>query len=449
MSNEYVAHFVNMLQRNVVGSTGIVLQAQIKNRKGKLDKLANASVEEAYKDWSKKANFDVSGRLCNREFQRLVMSCLATDGEVIIRKHRGFEHSRYMFGVEIIDSTLLDVELNESLRNGNVVRMGVELDKYRRPVRYYFKNVDTRTQHGLSLDGRYTVVDAGEIIHCYENRFTNQTRGIPLIATALMRSGMLDGYEDAAVVAARIGASKLGWWKTPTGDQYLGDDIDEDGAIIDEAEPGVMGQVAGDAELVEWNPRYPNTDHAQFMKICLRGMAAGLNVGYNTLANDYEGVNYTSLRASAIDEREIWKLLQDRLIEDIMQPLYDEWLEIQLGIGTLKVKGSALPAFAADKYKQVRFQGRRWPWVDPQKDIDASIKAIDRNMTTVTRVIRERGDDPEQVWLERKNELERMQELGLSTQQVVDTSAESAMNDDKEDMSDESEQDEPGGQEDA
>ena len=72
-----------------------------------------------------------------------------------------------------------------------------------------------------------------------------------------------------------------------------------------------------------------------------------------------------------------------------------------------------------EKYGRVSWQARRWAWVDPQKDMNASIMAINNNITTVSAVIREAGKDPEEVFQERAKEKARLAELGLTVAEVV------------------------------
>ena len=47
------------------------------------------------------------------------------------------------------------------------------------------------------------------------------------MAAALTRLKMLDGYEEAELVAARTAASKMGFFTSPDGDGYSGVDIED------------------------------------------------------------------------------------------------------------------------------------------------------------------------------------------------------------------------------
>lgn len=59
------------------------------------------------------------------------------------------------------------------------------------------------------------------------------------------------------------------------------------------------------------------------------------------------------------------------------------------------------------------YQGRRWAWVDPQKDGNANKLAIDNRLKSRSQIMRESGDDPESVWREIQREEQIMEQLGI------------------------------------
>jgi lambda family phage portal protein len=170
------------------------------------------------------------------------------------------------------------------------------------------------------------------------------------------------------------------------------------------AEPGEFMGLPEGYTLSSWNPQYPHEQFGAFVKSTLRGISAGLDVSYHTLAGDLEAVNFSSARAGTLEERETWKGLQQWLIESLCEPLYTEWLQYALAAGAL----SPLPPSRFDKFNAALWQGRRWSWVDPMKDIQANAMAIEQGLTTRGRVIREQGGDPEEIWLELEKENARL-----------------------------------------
>jgi lambda family phage portal protein len=130
----------------------------------------------------------------------------------------------------------------------------------------------------------------------------------------------------------------------------------------------------------------------------LRAVGAGVGVAYEGLANDRESVNYSSIRAGLVEEREGWKELQQWFIESTLNRIYAEWLDMALLAGAIRMdSGKALPFTSRQKFNQPQFTGKRWAWVDPQSDVEASKAAIAAGLSTPQRECAERGLDFEEV----------------------------------------------------
>jgi capsid protein len=72
-------------------------------------------------------------------------------------------------------------------------------------------------------------------------------------------------------------------------------------------------------------------------------------------------------------------------------------------------------ANASEKFEAVSFKPRGWGWVDPTKEVEAYKDAVRSGFMTVTDVIAQTsgGRDREEVWNERKAELDRARDLDL------------------------------------
>jgi len=411
-NNDYARRFIGMCKSNVVGDNGIVLQAKSKSKNGELDVMANQAIEAAWKDWSKKDNCDIKGRCSRDELERLFISTVGGDGECIVQLLYGKSLNKYGFALKFIDAELLDVDLNEDVRgSNNKIKLGIEVNQHDKPVAYYFK----QTSGDYYYNGKfYTRVPAKDIIHGFITEYVDQMRGIPWMSTALLRLNMLGGFENAALVNARVGASKMGFFTSDSGDEFKGDGTDAEGNTISESEPGTFEQLAAGTSFQAFDPAYPNGEYTYFLKGMLRGIASGLGANYNTLANDLEGVNYSSLREGAINEREIWKLLQKWMISSFSDIIYNKWLERVILSPGIPIGNSRLQPEYIDKYRDVHFQGKRWQWVDPLKEMNGNQAAIDAKIKSRSQIIRANGDDPDEVWREIERENKMLDSMGLT-----------------------------------
>lgn len=394
INNPYARKFLQMCATNVVGSQGFTFQSTITDNSGQPDTMARDAVEAMFAQWSEAGNCETSGKLSFNDLCRLVAKTLARDGEVLIRRVR---NSRFDFGykLQLLDIDRLDILHNENLSNGNTVRMGVELDTFGAPVAYWLlqRHPGEYMQQDKGQQMRERV-PANDIFHIYTPDRPEQTRGFPWMAASLMRLKMMDGYEEAAITAARNGASKMGFFTSPDGDaRPLADGEDGDtGEFTTTAEPGTFDVIPQGYTFQQYNPEYPTQNYDIFLKECLRGIASGWGVAYNSLANNLENVNYSSIRSGVIEERDNWMAIQDTLIQQFLRGMAYDLVAASLLLGRIVMSnGSALPSGKLTKFRQHSWQGRRWQWVDPRADIEASITAIKAGLTTPQIVAAQQG----------------------------------------------------------
>lgn len=314
-NNDYVKKFLSMVRNNVAGPAGMKLQARAMTPRGELDRELNRQVERAWQRWAHCENASLNGRLSWVEIQRKAVTLVARDGECVIRMM--VADNEFGFALKFYSADWLDETFSERLPGGNRVIMSVELDADDRPVAYWLTPPPSDLQFLYSPATRYrTRVPAEEVVHLFlgddENADDdNQARGVPWVHTAITRLKQLGEYELAEIVAARVGASKMGFFREEEADDdaYTGEDEgEEDGgraALMESAQPGTFGLIPRGYTFEKWEPSHPNTSYQPFIKGVLRGVAAGMDVTYFSLAEDLEGVNYSSAHRPALRARHV------------------------------------------------------------------------------------------------------------------------------------------------
>lgn len=418
-NNDYARRFGGMVQANVVGGNGVILQARIYDKPGKPDDGANDAVETAWAKWGSRGVCDVTGRLSWRDLQILVIKTVARDGEALIRKVRGRASGNgFGYALQVLDIDRLDTKLMRAPEKGqNEIKMGVEVNEYGRAVAYWLRPYHPGELWLTQGEGRsdHQRVPAAEIIHVFMSDRPEQLRGAPWMHAAMTRLNNLGGYEEAAVIAARVGASKMGFFTSPDGSaDPLGDGTDSDGVPYTEADPGSFGVLPQGYDFKSFDPDYPHAMYAEFVKAALRGVASGLGVSYHGLANDLEGVNFSSIRAGTLEERDQWVGIQQWFIDAFLEPVYQDWLTSALAFGQVALgNGSPLPLDKADKFAGHTWQGRRWQWVDPLKDMNASVLAIQNGLKAPQDVAAELGVDYEDVLIKIKQAQDMAAKIGV------------------------------------
>lgn len=410
-NNDYAKSFLRMCRQNIVGPQGIMLQAQTTTASGKLDKRAADAIEAGWAEWSCRENCDVTGKRSLRAILANCVTSTAKDGEFMLRLIFGADAGPWGFALQMLDPQRCPVWFNEARQGGNFVRQGIEFNRYGRPVAYFFTTTD-ESERNYSWGGTdFVRVPAAEIIHGYTEDMTGQKRGLPWMATALYRMRQLSAMEEAAIVRARVGANQMGFI---TWDEGKGPEYHDDEELQIESQPAEFRVLPDGAHVEQTNWQYPSGEYEPFYKRALRSMSAGFGVLYNNLSSDLEGVNFSSIRQGTLDEREYWKDLQEWLIETAMQAIYDAWLPRALLQGRLQANGRPLRAERIDQYRAVTWQPRRWQWIDPRADVDASVQAKNNMLTSPGRIIREQGQDPATIWAESARDVAAMIEAYIA-----------------------------------
>lgn len=418
-NNDYVRAFVRLVRQNIVGPQGVLMQAKAKKPRGSLDTELNAAVESCWEEWGRAGNCDVTGALSWRAIQALAIETAARDGEFVIRKIYGKDAGPHGFALQMIDPQRLSVRYENAKIDdaGGFIRHSIEYNRYGRPVAYHFASTDEWDAYYYSYAGRgFVRIPADEIIHGFVHEMVGQRRGLPWASTSLFRLHHLQGFEDASVQNARASATKMGFitWK-----EGFGPEADDDAGVEINAEPLSFHELPEGAEFQEFNPNYPNGEFQTFHKAMLRGAAAGMGVLYNNMAGDLEGVNFSSIRQGTLDEREHWKELQQWLIEALCIPVYEAWLKYRLLSGGVTTNnGKVISATKLTDCKNVTWQPRRWAWIDPRADVDASLSSMRGGLISASAIIREQGRDPETVFNEIAEDLKAMKAAGIPEEAI-------------------------------
>lgn len=405
--------FLRLLRRNVVGPSGFDLQMAVPadNNPAGRDEDANARIEAAWREWCGVGACDVTGKLSFAAMLQAIITGVARDGEALVRKVRGRQFNRHGIALQLLDPSQLPEDVNVAPGIGyaggyrfpaaNAIRMGVELSEWGRPVAYHLRTAvpnDDTWRVGAQL---YQRVPAEEIAHLFVTDWPGQVRGIPWLEAAIRVLALMDGYAEAEAVAARVSAEKMGFYK-------LGDNVDAndlpaeltaDGRLVQEAQAGTFELLPKGVEVETFDPQHPNAAFKEFVATLLRQASSGTGISYNAFANDRAGLNYSALRAVALDDRDEYRTVQRWMIEAFCLPFFGEWLREVLIAGI-----TGLPPGKFYKFNAPNYHPRGWQWVDPQNEIKAAADSLALGLTSRRRLAAESGQDFDQTVADLKGE---------------------------------------------
>jgi lambda family phage portal protein len=392
--NPYARQAKRTTQINVVGA-GVKMQSQVMSLRGnKRDDRINNAIEAKWERWSRKDYCDVAGKHSFHMFEWLAAGALPESGEVIFRIHRkAFGGSKVPIALEIIESDLLDDEYNGAVSaKGNEWRMGVEIDRYGRPVQYAFL---TRHPGDYWFSGtpdrdnvKHVFLPAKDVVHLFIPERPNQHRGVPWFAPVITDAHQLAGYEEAAVVRARSAASLMGFVTTPEG-ELEADDVENEQRIT-EFEPGVFKYLDPGQSVTVPDLSSPDAQYEDFVRAKTRRFASGFGCSYETLSRDFSETNYSSSRLSLLEDRDHWRVVQSYLIENFHMRVFREWLDVAVLTGEL-----ALPDFELrpERYDSPKWLARGWSWVDPLKEVKAYREMEAAGYMTKAQICAQLGGD--------------------------------------------------------
>jgi lambda family phage portal protein len=412
-NNEYARRYLQLLQTNIVGENGFRLQLKGRNIDGTIDMAGNNIIEAAWEEFSRLGGPTVDGKMSMTDLSNHVIRGMARDGEVflhIVNKN----YLRHGIGVQIIEPDRVDDQMNETLRDGNQVRMGIELDSSTRRVAAYHVLVNNPGDYDYATTTTGTFrqrILADRMLHIYLQERADQTRGVPWTVTAMPALKMLHGYREAELVAARVGAAKMGFFTSPAGDGFTADGFEDTFTPLYDAEAGTFHQLPAGVDFKAFDPTHPTTAFADFEKAILRGIAGGLGVSYTALANDLEGTSYSSIRQGALEERDFYKTQQRFMIEHFIDPMFRLWMRHVMDFALIPINGQGkFEKFALG----ISWRARGFQWVDPLKEINAAVVGLQNGIISHTDIAATYGRDAEETFAQIQRDKEMAKIFGLT-----------------------------------
>ncbi|WP_312228990.1 phage portal protein [Pseudescherichia sp.] len=404
--------YMNLSVDGVVGSDGIYVKPSVELERDE-DELhqINKQLEKLFDRWAYSAeNFSLDGSMSFDVFQQTVEKVRVQDGECFIRWHT----INGQVKVEILDSTRLTQLNNQHLANGNFISNGIEFDKYRRPVNYYFCKFDPVNYSYIT--GDYEVIPAREILHYFISDTQGQQRGIPdLIASGKLIED-LKSFTEAAVVAKKVSASSHSYITNSTSNQVdlLKEEREDITPVYTEYyEPGFIGELSEGQNIVTVSPSNGVDGIEQFTSELLSQISMGLNVTKQALLSDTSNASFSAARLTEKLQQTTFRTRTNVLISKVLKPIYIAWLKNEL----LNNTNLNLSFSDFDDLVCARYIPQTPISLDPVKDLQSVIMQIDAGLISKTMAIASMGGDPRVIMDEIAKE--KGQEQEINNKEVV------------------------------
>lgn len=402
--------------RNVVG-TGIKPQARTGNEH------LNKTIETMWREWTRSENCDITGQQTFEEMQAMLLRRKIVDGEILVKKVID-RKSRFPLKLQVIKSDLLSQYLIRAPKTNNVIRSGIELNDQLRPLAYW---IDKKTPDG------YTEYDpdrvrADEIIHLWTRTQPDQIRGMSDLTPIIKRLKDTQDYLDAETVAAKIAACFSVFITTQTGAPgtvgRIGNTKDAESKRLQSIRPGMIKYLAPGETVTTANPSRGIASAKDYVSIQERLAGAGLGLSYELMSRDFNSSSFSAARQGMLEDRKTFEPIQQFLSAHLCMPIYREWLDTCVLAGVLDI-----PDYFSNReaYQTVEWVTPGWSWIDPQKEVNADISAIQNGGKTLSQWCAERGYDWREQLEQMALEKETAESLGLKLAVHTPISVQAAM----------------------
>ncbi len=404
VSNGYAANACEAFAANLVGD-GIKPSSLIE------DAATRERVQRLWLAWTDEA--DADGLTDFYGLQAMVAREMFVAGEcfVRLRPRRAEDNLTVPLQLQLLQAEMLPFEKTGTAANGNRIRCGIEFDAIGRRVAYHFR----RRHPGDSTDQGAVIpetvrVPAEDVLHVYRPIDAGQIRGLPHVAPAMVRLFLLDQYDDAELDRKKTAAMFAGFiTKTAPEEPLLGEaEAELDGTAIASLEPGTMQVLLPGEDVKFSSPADVGGGYEAFQYRTLLAISASLGLPYHLVTGDVRQANYSSLRAELVEfRRRVGQLQHGVLAHQLCRPIWQRWLETAALAGAIDLPdiSSALP---------VQWIPPRFDWVDPLKDIQAQLLAIEAGLLSRRKAVEATGYDIEEIDRENAADMARAAELGLA-----------------------------------
>ena len=388
------------LERNSVLAEGI-LSRSVENVVGCGFKLEAMSADP---DWNKQAealwsawgdnDADVRGMSTWDELLGLTFRSFLRDGDVgtILLSDRK---------IQPFESDQLSSPTGRFLSRDMVD--GIKLDPRGKATSYFIvDNPDpisatVRTQ-------RHTEIPAESVLFLPRRTRHGQTRGLSCFSTISWILDQIDGNIEAVTVAARMAAT-YGLLITSPNPVGLPTILGGDGKTRQKIalEPGMVKFLRAGQDVKQIKPEQPTQNFSEFLRMLGRFVGMALGLPLEIAFGDYSQVNLTSGRMAMLSAWRTWRCYQ-KMLKRYSTRVYLWQLLEWMRIGRLPVREDALLHI---------WHAPGWQFIEPGREINAGLAAIDGGLKTRAMVAAEMQIDWLQLIEARKREIEAETAAGI------------------------------------
>lgn len=395
---------------NVVGS-GLRLKSTI-NREvlGMTPEQAEAwqkHTEAEFSLWAEKKNAcDATGVNDFYGMQQLVMLSWPMSGDVfaLIKHYETTALMPYSLRLHLIEADRVRTPTADGrvgmlittgkADNGNTIYDGVEVNSNGQIVAYYIFNnypyqstVTPTDFKRVEAYGKRTGLP--NVLHVMDTERPEQYRGVPYLAQVMEPLLQTRRYTEAEIMAALVQSFFTAFIKTEAGtddipfNEVIGEGNQEVSRDPSEYEmgPGTINMLEPGEDVAFGSPTHPNTGFDVFMRSMCEQIGASLEIPADLLIMSFNS-SYSASRAALLEAWKAFKMRRKWLVKDFCEPTYELWLTEAVARGRIIAPGFLTDPLIRQAYLQSEWIGPSQGQLDPTKEVQAAVTAIENGLTT-------------------------------------------------------------------
>ena len=431
-ANDWAANSaLNAFSSNAVG-TGLVPKAAIPADMLGIDKeeatRVGREMEWAWSRWTAEA--DIRGLCHFHDLQLLGLRTMLAQGEMLHLAVMQTEQERracgklFSLAVQAVRpqrlQTPADLTVDPSIRDG------IRFSACGRPHAYYVANpaassLDAFTSTEVLTSADFSCIPARRahrrlVFHLFRHENEEQVRGVSSFASGITLFRNLSDTLNFELVAQLMAASFPVFVATEGSQMpYTEERSEVDGQQFHRLEPGRVYYGDMNQKPYPLESKRPSSNFASFVEIILRAMAASQGIPYETLAKDYSKTNYSSMRAALNEAWKVYGYYRQWFARAYCQPLWEMLVEEAWLRGFIRLPDNGPDFYAArELWCNASWVGPARGFVDPVKEIQSVILALENNLMTYGEAWAERGGDFDEGALTMLGELSTLSRLSAA-----------------------------------
>ena len=411
-NHDIASGILDVLFARTVGS-GIQPEPQVMMQDGTPADDVNRTLLDLFEDWRFRP--EVTWQYDYYSLQRTCARTWLRDGEVfgqlITGTVIGLDHGTVVpFSVEALEPDFVPIDYTDHAKG---IVQGIEVTAWGRPKAYHVYKQHPG-DNGISVTADRKRIEADKVLHLAFRKRLHQLRGVSVFANVLNRLDDLKEIDESERVAARVAASMAAAITKGQGTDYEEpDETDGEGRPVPremEFTPGIIFDDLRAGESIETiDTKRPNNALIPFRDSQLKAVASGTGASASSISKNYDG-SYSSQRQELVEQQELYAMLAGPIVYRFCQPIWDGFVDAALASGALKLPEGVNKRTLYD----CTHTGPSMPWIDPKKEIEAQITAMRWAITSRSKVIRARGDSPDQVLREIVRDQSELDRLGIT-----------------------------------